>query len=485
MNAPENTPDFPYTFTKTAQAAELHERFGSLEPGQETEEQVSIAGRLMLRRVQGKLTFGTLADATGRIQLFAPSAATPNYESFSSLSLGDWIGVSGKIMTTKKGELSVRVEDWVLLAKTQKPFPEKWHGLADQDLRYRQRYLDLWANEESRQTFKKRSQILSLSRQWLQEQGFVEVETPMLQDLPGGAEARPFATTHNALNMELFLRVAPELYLKRMVIAGMEKVFEIGRVFRNEGLSTRHNPEFTMLEAYAAYCDYEDMMNLTQDLIVYLAKQVAGQTIIPCDDKEIDLTPPWRRANLLDLIKEQTGLELDIDMKVKELAQIATGQGVEIQKGWGAGKLILEIYEKTTEPNLWGPVFVCDYPKEVSPLARDHRTKPHGWVERFELIVAGKELANAFSELTSPQDQEERFLAQKKIRETGDEEAMRYDADYVEALKYGLPPTGGLGIGIDRLVMLLTDSQSIRDVLLFPTLRPPAAKKDSEQAKNT
>jgi lysyl-tRNA synthetase class 2 len=366
----------------------------------------------------------------------------------------------------------VKVATWDVLAETRRPFPDKWHGLSDADLRYRQRYVDLWVTEDSRRTLLLRSAVVSGTRRWLEDRGFVEVETPIFQPIAGGALAKPFVTHHNALDMDLFLRIAPELYLKRLVVGGFERVFEIGRVFRNEGLSPRHNPEFTMLELYQAYADYGDMMRVVEELVAHLATELLGTTSITYRGQPLDLAAPWRRATLTELVEEQTGVHVDVGMPVEELRTIAAEHDVpKIDDSWGPGKLILEIYEKTTEAELWGPVFVTDYPKEVSPLARDHR-EMHDLVERFEAIVAGRELANAFSELIDPQEQRERFEHQAAQRAGGDEEAMAVDEDYLRALEYGLPPTGGLGIGIDRLVMLLSGSDAIRDVILFPTLRP-------------
>lgn len=458
----------PYTYSKDSEAQDIKDEFVNLEDGSGSGKTASVAGRVLLRRVQGKITFATMTDSSGSIQLFAQKDKTPNFEEFSNVSLGDWVGVKGEIIKTKRGEISVRVDEWTLLAKTTKPFPEKWHGLTDQDLRYRQRWLDLWVNQDVAKTFRTRSRIISLTRNWLEAKGFLEVETPILQTIPGGADARPFKTHHNSLDMEMYLRVAPELYLKRLIVGGFEKVFEIGRVFRNEGLSTRHNPEFTMLEAYLAYADYKDIMELTESLITFLAMEIHGSLKIPFKDGEIDLASPWKRATIYELVEKQTGIELSIDMEVKELQKIAKSLDLEINPSWGVGKLIVEIYEKTTEAQLLGPIFVCDYPQEVSPLARPHREK-EGLVERFELIVRGQELANAFSELNDPEMQAERFSSQNTHQ---DEANIRFDENYISALQYGLPPTGGLGIGIDRLVMLLTNASSIRDVLLFPTLRP-------------
>ncbi len=461
----------PYRYEVDARAADLVAEHGHLEPGTETDRVVTVAGRLMLRRVQGKLAFGTLQDGSGRIQLFAPAQSTPDFEAFGDLHLGDWIGVRGIVMTTKRGELSVRVDEWVLLAPARRPFPDKWHGLTDADTRYRQRYVDLWVTDDARKTFLFRSRMLSLVRRFLEERGFVEVETPLLHPIPGGALAKPFVTHHNALDLDLYLRIAPELYLKRLVVGGMERVFEIGRAFRNEGIGYRWNPEFTMLELYQAYADYGDMMELTEQLVAHVAQELLGTTTVTFEGRELDFAPPWRRASMVDLVEEVAGVRVDVRMPVDDLHRIAREVGVDPQPDWGPGKTVLEVYEKTTEANLWGPVFVCDYPKEVSPLARDHREKP-GYVERFEPIVAGREIGNAFSELTDPDEQRATFEAQAAAREAGDDEAMRVDDDYVRALEYGLPPTGGLGLGIDRIVMLLCDIHHIRDVILFPTLRP-------------
>ncbi len=461
----------PHRFEPTATSHSLRAGYGEIDDGTETGDQVTIAGRLMLRRVQGKLAFGTLQDGGGRIQLFAPAKVTPDFERFCELSLGDWIGVSGEVMKTRKGELSVKVESWTMLAPARRPFPDKFHGISDPDTRYRQRYVDLWVTPESRDAFLLRSRLLSFTRRWLEERGFIEVETPMLHPIPGGALAKPFATHHNALDTTLYLRIAPELYLKRLIVGGLERVFEIGRVFRNEGISTRHNPEFTMLELYQAYADYGDIMALTEELVAALAIELRGTTTLSYGDRELDLSTPWRRASMLELIEEQTGLSLTLDTHLDVLRGHAEQFGVVVKDTYGPGKLLLEIYEKTTEPELWGPVFVTDYPKEVSPLSRDHRDQP-GMTERFEAIVAGRELCNAFSELVDPAEQRARFEDQAIQKDDGDDEAMAVDDDYLRAMEYGLPPTGGLGIGIDRLVMLLADVHTIRDVVLFPTLRP-------------
>ncbi|MBX3313659.1 MAG: lysine--tRNA ligase [Actinobacteria bacterium] len=463
--------DVPYRYEPDATAAGLAAEYGHLEPGVETGTEVTVAGRLMLRRGQGKLVFGQLADSSGRIQLFAPANVTPRFDEFGKLSLGDWIGVRGEVMTTRKGELSIKVLDWTLLAPTRRPFPDKWHGLSDADTRYRQRYVDLWVTDEARRTFQLRSRLVSLTRRWLEDRGFLEVETPIFHPVLGGAHAKPFVTHHNALDIDLYLRIAPELYLKRLVVGGFEKVFEIGRVFRNEGLSPRHNPEFTMLELYEAYADWHDVMALTEQLVSFLAEELTGSTTVSYQGRDIDFSLPWRRATLAELIEEQIGVRVGLDTPVDELRSLCDEHDVPWEDHYGAGKLLLELYEKTAEGEQWHPVFATEYPAEVSPLARDHRELP-GMTERFEIIVAGRELGNAFSELNDPDVQRERFEDQVRQGEAGDDEAMSVDEDYLRALDYGLPPTGGLGIGIDRLVMLLADVATIRDVVLFPTLRP-------------
>ena len=461
----------PYRFDTDATAAGLASRYADLPASGETGVTVTVAGRLMLRREMGKLAFGTLRDSTGSIQLFAGAKWTESFEGFVHLSLGDWIGATGEVVRTKTGELSVKVARWTLLAEARRGFGDKWRGITDVDMRYRQRYADLWANEDSRDTLLLRSRLVSWIRHWLEDRGFVEVETPVFHPIPGGALAKPFVTHHNALDLDLYLRIAPELYLKRLVVGGFEKVFEIARVFRNEGLSPRHNPEFSMLELYQAYADYTDMMAIVEELVAGAAQELLGTTSVTYAGRPLDLSLPWKRATLTSLVEEHAGLAVDIDTPVDQLRKIAESAGVEPHPTWGPGKLLLEIYEKTTEHELWGPVFVLDYPKEVSPLSRDHRSRP-GYVERFEASVAGRELCNAFSELIDPDEQRQRFEEQAAVKAAGDEEAMVVDEDYLRALEYGLPPTGGLGIGIDRLVMLLSGSDAIRDVIAFPTMRP-------------
>jgi len=462
----------PYRFEPDATAAQLHGEFDALDAGTSTGKTVTVAGRLMLHRPAGKMDFGTLQDGTGRIQVWAGTDWTENYESYGKLSLGDWIGATGEIVKTKRGELSVRVATWTLLAETKRGFPDKWHGVTDVDTRYRQRYVDLWVTEEARNALLVRSKVVSLTRRFLEDRGFIEVETPVLHAIPGGATAKPFVTHHNALDTDFYLRIALELHLKRLVVGGLERVFEIGPVFRNEGIDRTHQPVYTMLEAYQAYADYTDMAALIEQLVGHLATEVCGTTKLTYQGRPLDLTPPWRRATMFDLIEEHAGVRVDIRMSRDEILAIAQEHGVEnIDASWGPGKLILELYEKTTEHALWDPVFVLDYPQEVSPLARVHREVP-GLVERFEPIVVGREIGNAFSELTDADDQRARFEDQARARDAGDDEAMGVDDDYVRALEYGLPPTGGLGLGIDRIVMLLTDQANIRDVIAFPLLRP-------------
>ncbi|HAQ42729.1 MAG TPA: lysine--tRNA ligase, partial [Acidimicrobiaceae bacterium] len=457
--------EIPYRFDPDTRVEKLIANYADLDPATETDDVVTIAGRLMLRRVQGKLAFGTLDDGSGRIQLFAPSKTTEKFDQFCDLNLGDWIGVTGIVMTTRRGELSVRVDSWTCLAEARRPFPDKWHGISDTDTRYRQRYVDLWVSPDARNVFKVRSKMMSLTRSFLETRGAIEVETPIFHPIPGGANARPFTTHHNALDLDLYLRVAPELYLKRLTVAGFEKVFEIGRVFRNEGVSTRHNPEFTMLELYEAYADYEDIMQLVEELVEFLAVELTGSTILKIDERELDVARPWRRATMVELIEEAIGTTLSLDTPIDELRAVAADHEVPVKDSYGPGKLILEIYEKTTESSLWGPVYVTDYPVEVSPLSREHRSEA-GMTERFEAILAGRELCNGFSELIDPEQQRLRFEEQAAQNASGDDEAMLVDEDYLRALEYGLPPTGGVGIGMDRLAMLLTGATSIRDVVL-------------------
>lgn len=470
-DGPNKISDVPYSFARTADTAELRKEYGHLGQSESTGVIHSVAGRIMLLRTQGKIAFAELRDSSGHIQLLASNDTAERFEDFSSLSLGTWIGATGEVITTRRGELSIKVRSWVVLANAQRGFGDKWHGVTDPDTRYRQRYVDFWANPETRTVFIQRSRIISEIRHYLETKGFMEVETPLLHTVVGGALAKPFTTHHNALDMDLYLRIAPELYLKRLVVGGFERVFEIGRVFRNEGISPRHNPEFTMLEAYQAYADYNDMMDLIEELVSHLAQVVCGSMKITYQGAELDLTPPWKRVTMEEIVSEQLGREVRLSMDFNDLLKIASENEISVAPSWGPGKVLLEIYEKTAEHTIWDPVFVCDYPLEVSPLSRDHRSKADT-VERFEVIIAGRELANAFSELIDPAEQRKRFLHQVAQASAGEEETMDMDEDYIRALEYGLPATGGLGIGIDRLVMLLTDQSQIREVVAFPTMRP-------------
>jgi len=463
-------PQIPYRAQPTHSLRAVRDEWPNLVDGAETGSTVTVAGRLMLRREQGKLAFAELRDWTGQLQLFAGAQWTDDFTTFTGLALGTWIVATGEVVKTKRGELSVKVTSFTVLAETIHGFGDKWRGVTDPDIRYRQREVDLWANEGVRDRLLARSRMISLLRRYLEDRAFVEVETPTFHEIPGGGHAKPFVTHHNALDTDLFLRIAPELYLKRLVVGGFERVFELARVFRNEGLSPRHNPEFTMLELYAAYWDYEDMMRLVEELVAHLAVEVCGTTSLTYAGRELDLSSPWRRATMADLIEDQIGVRVDVSMDLVELRRLCDEHDVPWKDDYGTGKLILELYEKTTEATLWGPVFVCDYPKEVSPLARDHRELPET-VERFEAIVAGRELCNAFSELTDPVEQRARFEDQARLKAAGDDETMPIDESYIRALENGLPPTAGLGIGVDRLAMLLTGVETIRDVLAFPTLR--------------
>jgi len=462
----------PYRFEKTHDASAVVDAWSSLAPGEESGCSVGVAGRVMLSRPQGKLSFAELRDNSGSIQLFAGASWTEGFEEFTRLSLGDWIGARGEVVRTKRGELSVKVAEWELLAEARRSFGDKWRGVSDIEVRYRQREVDLWANERSRQLLRLRSEVVRHMRERLWALGFVEVETPLLHPIVGGAAARPFVTHHHTLDMELFLRVAPELYLKRLVVGGFDKVFEIGRSFRNEGISPRHNPEFTTLELYQAYADYHDTMVVFEELVAGLATDVLGTTHLSYGGRDLDLTTPWRRAPMTELVAEATGFSLDVRQPRDELAHVAAEVGIKVEEAWGPGKLLLEIYEKTTEPELWGPVFVIDYPAEVSPLARRHREGPE-LVERYEPVVAGRELGNGFTELIDPEDQRRRFEEQVARARAGDEEESAVvDEEYLRALEYGLPPTSGFGLGIDRLLMLFGDVANIREVIAFPTLRP-------------
>ena len=471
---------FPNDFRRADHAGDLQATYADADKwtGEALEAEgirVSIAGRMMAKRIMGKAAFAKLRDVTGDIQLFLQSAALGEvYHRFKHWDVGDIVAAEGRLMRTKTGELSVKVEKLRLLTKSLRPLPDKWHGLSDVEQRYRQRYVDLIVTPEARDVFVARSKVIASMRRWLDARRFLEVETPMMHYIAGGATARPFVTHHNALDLDLYLRVAPELYLKRLVVGGFERVYEINRNFRNEGVSTRHNPEFTMLELYEAYVSYTEVMDLTETLIRHVAEEAIGRTALAWEGREIDVGKPFHRWKLEEAVRELNPEISEADCRDRDaLAAHCARLNVPVKKGYGWGKLLLEIFEKTVEGGLIQPTFITHYPVEVSPLARESDTEP-GITDRFELFIGGKEIANGFSELNDPEDQAARFQAQVEAKDAGDDEAMHFDADYIRALEVGLPPTGGLGIGIDRLVMLLTDRASIRDVLLFPYMRPVA-----------
>ncbi|MGB9781034.1 lysine--tRNA ligase [Caldanaerobacter sp.] len=435
---------------------------------------VTLAGRIMTKRSHGKASFADIQDRDGRIQIYVryDNVGEKNYEIFKLLDIGDIIGVTGEVFKTKTGEITINVKDFKLLCKSLQILPEKWHGLKDPDLRYRQRYVDLIINPGVREVFIKRSKIIKAIREFLDNRGFLEVETPVLHTIAGGAAARPFITHHNALDIDMYLRIALELHLKRLIVGGFEKVYEIGRVFRNEGMDIRHNPEFTLLELYEAYTDYHGMMELTEQLFAYVAEKVNGSTKIVYQGTEIDLTPPWKRITMVDAIKEYVGIDFGKVGTDEEARKIAKDLNLELKKpDMKKGEVIALVFDELVEKHLIQPTFVMDYPVEVSPLAKRKRDNP-AFTSRFEAFIYGREVANAFSELNDPIDQKERFLEQLRQREAGDEEAHMMDEDFINALEVGMPPTGGLGIGVDRLVMFMTDSYSIRDVILFPTMKP-------------
>lgn len=470
----EGIDPFGKRFDRTHNSAELHEQYDNhtKEELSEMNTEVSVAGRMMTKRGKGKAGFAHLQDREGQIQIYVrkDQVGDEAYELFKHADLGDFFGVTGQVMKTNTGEVTVKAQTITLLTKALRPLPDKYHGLTNVEQRYRQRYLDLISNKESFDRFMKRSQIISEIRRYLDGNGYVEVETPVLHNEAGGAAARPFITHHNALDMDLYLRIALELHLKRLIVGGMEKVYEIGRVFRNEGIDTTHNPEFTMLEAYTAYTDYQDVMDLTEGIIRNAAEKVLGTTDITYDGQAVDLGSPFKRLHMVDAVKEQTGVDFWQEMTIEEARALAKEHNVEITDAMTVGHIINEFFETFVEDTLQQPTFIYGHLVAVSPLAKKN-PEDGRFTDRFELFIIGKEFANAFTELNDPIDQRERFEEQEKEREQGNDEAHGVDEDFIEALEYGLPPTGGLGIGIDRLVMLLTDAQSIRDVLLFPTMR--------------
>jgi lysyl-tRNA synthetase class 2 len=465
---------FGKRFERTNLAKEIIEEYNDLDKEELEAKNISVtlAGRIMTKRGKGKAGFAHIQDLSGQVQIYVRKDAIGDeqYDVFTSADLGDIIGVSGVLFKTQTGELSIKVKDFVFLTKALRPLPDKFHGLKDVEQRYRQRYLDLIMSQESKETFITRSKIIQSMRRYLDDHGYLEVETPMMHAIAGGAAARPFITHHNALDMTLYMRIAIELHLKRLIVGGLEKVYEIGRVFRNEGVSTRHNPEFTMIELYEAYADYRDIMSLTENLIAHIAQEVLGTTKIKYGEYDVDLQPEWKRLHMVDAIKEYTGVDFWKEMSVEEARQLAKDNGVEITEHMQYGHIVNEFFEQKVEEKLIQPTFIYGHPVEISPLAKKNEEDPR-FTDRFELFIVAREHANAFTELNDPIDQRERFEAQLKEREQGNDEAHMMDEDFVEALEYGMPPTGGLGIGIDRLVMLLTNSPSIRDVLLFPLMR--------------
>lgn len=470
-----NKTAFPNHFKRDTLAVFIHDHFAdkSKEDLSSETREYTLAGRVMLKRIMGKASFITIQDMSGRVQVYLRQDELGDiYEAFKHWDLGDIVGVRGRVFRTNAGELSIHATQLQLLTKAIRPMPDKFHGLADQELRYRKRYVDLMMNEETRRVFMLRSKIIESIREFLCERGYLEVETPMMHTIPGGAAAKPFATHHHALDLPMFLRIAPELYLKRLVVGGFEKVFEINRNFRNEGLSTRHNPEFTMLEFYEAYADYQDLMQLTEDLLRGLAQKVLGTTKVRYQNHDYDLSAPFKKMTVLEAILHHAPEINKTDLEdLKTATAVAKKLDIDIPKHVGLGKVQIEIFEKVAEHRLMEPTFITEYPAEVSPLARRNDANPF-ITDRFEFFIAGRELANGFSELNDAEDQAERFRSQMEAKKSGDDEAMYYDADYVEALEYGMPPTAGEGIGIDRLVMFFTDSPSIRDVILFPHMRP-------------
>lgn len=468
--------DYPYRFDRTSDSGQIRHRYSDLEAGTETEDVVRLAGRVMTTREHGKIAFADIQDAEGRMQLFAQQAVLGDegMEHFKAISVGDIVGADGVVMKTRRGELSVKVSSVTVLAKCRRPMPEKWHGMTDVETRYRQRYLDLITNPEARRLMLARVDMLASIRAFMDERGFMEVETPLLQPIAGGAVARPFVTHHNALNIDLYLRIAPELYLKRLLIGGAEKVYEVNRSFRNEGISTKHNPEFTMLEGYEAYVDWEDTMALVEDLVRTTALAVNSTMDLTLGDTTVDLSEPFPRITMFEAIERALDDNLEETWRnrdVEGLRASADRHGVKIDPKWGPGKILVEIFEQRCEKDFVAPTFICGFPKEVSPLAKDHRSIPD-FTEQADLLIDGLEIAPIYSELNDPEEQRRRFEQQAAARAAGDEEAQLPDEDFLEALEFGMPPAGGFGFGVDRMLAILTGAPSLREIILFPTLRP-------------
>ena len=472
IRAAGGTP-YPYRFDRTHAIAEVRDRWGLLEAGTETDDDVAVAGRIMLLRDSGKLVFATIRDRSGDLQLFVSKAVVGDeaFASIKQLDLGDWVGVHGTVMTTRKGELSVKAERVELLAKAVRPLPDKWHGLSDVDTRFRQRYADLIVNVEAQRVFEIRHEIIASFRRTLHDRGFIEVETPVLHGEAGGAHARPFTTHHHTLDLQLYLRIALELHLKRLIVGGMERVYEIGRIFRNEGISTRHNPEFTMMELYQAFADWNDVMEISEVLITQAARDSIGTTEVEIRGETFDLAEPWPRVRMVDAVSDKVGRAVHPSQPIDDLRALAEECGVRWEDRWGGGKLVEELFEALCEADIVRPTFVTGHPTEISPLARVDRDDP--WLtERFEIFVDSRELGNGYSELNDPVEQRARFEDEQAAKDAGDAERGSVDEDYIRALEYGMPPTGGLGIGMDRVAMLLAGVDSIKEVILFPTLRP-------------
>jgi lysyl-tRNA synthetase class 2 len=464
---------YPFKFERTALAADLQAAYGELEAGSETGETAVVAGRIRNMREIGNLTFVVLSDVSGTIQLFVDKRTLGDeaFAAFAKLDIGDWIGAGGEVIMTRRGELSVRISSFELLAKALRPLPDKFHGLTDVEARSRQRYVDLMVNDRAREVALARARVVSLFRREFEARGYIEVETPVLLNQATGAMARPFETHHNALDIDMVMRIATELYLKRLIVGGLERVFEVGKIFRNEGIDATHMPEFTMLESYEALADYEDIAVMVEEMFAVIATEVAGSSVISYQGRDLDLTPPYPRRPMLEMVNDVIEGSISFEMSRDDVVAVARGNGLEPEDHMGTGKIIEELFDRHVQPTIWDPIYVIHHPTEISPLARKTPGDPNV-TERWELFIAGSEYGNAFSELNEPLDQRARFEAQMELKAAGDDEAQEIDEDFVRALEYGMPPTGGLGIGIDRLVMLLTDQAHIREVILFPTMRP-------------